>query len=136
MQNFPNNIVPTLSLYFIYYTTLIESCQFARAIIDEKVLQFFASKIKEKSNKNRLPNGILSERTQKGLGFSQQAKKGKWVLICCACSLLKTRKGRERNGTETKNQRRAYRCKKSAVSRIADTRNHNAVRQDALSFYR
>ena len=35
MQNFPNNIVPTLSLYFIYYTTLIESCQFARAIIDE-----------------------------------------------------------------------------------------------------
>ena len=36
MQNFPNNIVPTLSLYFIYYTTLIESCQFARAIIDEK----------------------------------------------------------------------------------------------------
>ena len=31
MQNFPNNIVPTLSLYFIYYTTLIESCQFVRA---------------------------------------------------------------------------------------------------------
>ena len=46
------------------------------------------------------------------------------------------KEGRERNGTETKNQRWAYRCKKSAVSRIADTRNHNAVRQDALSFYR
>ena len=28
---------------------------------------------------------------------------GKWVLICCACSLLKTRKGRERNGKETRN---------------------------------
>ena len=41
MQNFPNNIVPTLSLYFIYYTTLIESCQFARAIIDEKVDTIF-----------------------------------------------------------------------------------------------
>ncbi|MGI5894184.1 MAG: hypothetical protein ACOX6P_06270 [Candidatus Merdivicinus sp.] len=27
---------------------------------------------------------------------------GKWVLICCACSLLETRKGRERNGKETK----------------------------------
>lgn len=40
----------------------------------KKWLQFFASKIKEKSNKSRLPNGILSERTQKGLGNSQQAK--------------------------------------------------------------
>ena len=59
----------------------------------------------------------------------------KWVLICCACSLLKTRKGRERNGTETKNQRRAYRDKKSSISRIADTRNYHTIRQDALSFY-
>ena len=41
MQNFPNNIVPTLSLYFIHYTTLIESCQFARAIIDEKAAAIF-----------------------------------------------------------------------------------------------
>ena len=41
MQNFPNNIVPTLSSYFIYYTTLIESCQFARAIIDEKAAAIF-----------------------------------------------------------------------------------------------
>ena len=57
----------------------------------------------------------MSERTQKGLGFSQQEKmrrilrkgypfpmlaaeeaSGKWVLICCACSLLETRKGMER----------------------------------------
>ena len=36
MQNFPNNIVPTLSLYFNYYTTLIESCQIVRVIIGER----------------------------------------------------------------------------------------------------
>ena len=52
---------------------------------------------------------------RKGYPFPMLAAEeasGKWVLICCACSLLKTRKGRERNGTETKNQRRAYRDKK------------------------
>ena len=39
----------------------------------------------------------------KGFGKLPTSQKGKWVLICCACSLLKTRKGRERNGEETKN---------------------------------
>ena len=46
--------------------------------------------------------GIL----RKGYPFpmlAAQVASGKWVLICCACSLLKTRKGRERNGEETKN---------------------------------
>ena len=40
---------------------------------------------------------------RKGYPFPMLAAEeasGKWVLICCACSLLKTRKGRERNGTE------------------------------------
>ena len=32
----------------------------------------------------------------KGFGKLPTSQKGKWVLICCACSLLKTRKGRER----------------------------------------
>ena len=32
---------PFFVLYFIYYTTLIESCQFARAIIDEKAAAIF-----------------------------------------------------------------------------------------------
>ena len=95
----------------------------------------FASKIKAKCNKSRLPDGILSEGKQKGLGNSQQAKNRKWVLICCACSLPKTRKGRERNGKETQNQRRANRCKKSTLSRIAHTRSYNSIRQDVLSFY-
>ena len=78
--------------------------------------------------------GIL----RKGYPFPMLAAEvasGKWVLICCACSLLKTRKGRERNGKETKNQRRANRCKKSSVSRVADTWSYNSIRQDALSFY-
>ena len=42
---------------------------------------------------------------RKGYPFPMLAAEeasGKWVLICCACSLLKTRKGRERNGTEAK----------------------------------
>ena len=39
----------------------------------------------------------------KGFGKLPTSQKGKWVLIWCACSLLKTRKGRERNGEETKN---------------------------------
>ena len=65
---------------------------------------------------------VVTGEQAKGLGLSQQEKmrrilrkgypfpmlaaeeaSGKWVLICCACSLLKTRKGRERNGEETKN---------------------------------
>ena len=75
--------------------------------------------------------GIL----RKGYPFPMLAAEvasGKWVLICCACSLLKTK---ERTGKETKNQRRTYCCEKSAVSRIADARNHNAVRQNLLSLY-
>ena len=28
--------------------------------------------------------------------LATEVASGKWVLICCACSLLKTRKGRER----------------------------------------
>ena len=31
-----------------------------------------------------------------GFGKLPTSKNRKWVLICCACSLLKTRKGRER----------------------------------------
>ena len=75
---------------------------------------------------------------RKGYPFPMLAAEeasGKWVLICCACSLLKTRKGRERNGKEAKNQRRANRGKKSSVSRVTDTWSYNAIRQDALSFY-
>ena len=78
--------------------------------------------------------GIL----RKGYPFPMLAAEvasGKWVLICCACSLPKTRKGRERNGKKTRNQRRANRCKKSALSRIAYARSYNSIRQDALSFY-
>ena len=44
--------------------------------------------------------------------------------------------GRERNGKKTKNQRRAYRGKKSAVSRTAETRSNHKIRQNTLSFYR
>ena len=78
--------------------------------------------------------GIL----RKGYPFpmlAAQVASGKWVLICCACSLLETRKGQERNGKETRNQRRTNRCKKSTLSRIAHTRSYNSIRQDALSFY-
>ena len=57
MQNFPNNIVPTLSLYFIYYTTLIESCQFARAIIDKKVAANFCV-----SNQRKVQQMPVAER--------------------------------------------------------------------------
>ena len=34
----------------------------------------------------------------------------------------------EKNGTETKNQRRANRCKKSTLSRIAGARSYNSIR--------
>ena len=47
----------------------------------------------------------------------------------------KSRKGRERNGKEANNQRRANRCKKSTLSRVAHTRSYNSIRQDVLSFY-
>ena len=47
----------------------------------------------------------------------------------------KQRKGRERNGKEANNQRRANRCKKSTLSRVAHTRSYNSIRQDVLSFY-
>ena len=58
---------------------------------------------------------------------SQQAKcnafSEKGTLFLCLLRNLshyKTRKGRERNGTETKNQGRAYCSGKSAVSRITN----------------
>ena len=51
-------------------------------------------------------------------------------LLC----LLPTQ-NKERNGKETKNQRRANRCKKSTLSRVAHTRSYNSIRQDVLSFY-
>ena len=73
-------------------------------------------------------------RESKGFGIFPTSQNRKWVLICCACSLLKTEKGRERNGKEAKNQNRANRCKKSSVSGVADARSYNSIRQDALSF--
>jgi len=59
MQNFPNNIVPTLSLYFIYYTTLIESCQFARAIIDEKACGFVNDVLQNQKTSPRLIKALM-----------------------------------------------------------------------------
>ena len=42
---------------------------------------------------------------------------------------------KQRKEKEAKNQRQASHCKKSALSKIADTRSYNSVWQDALSFY-
>ena len=94
------------------------------------------------SQQEKIPvRRIASKRgfLRKGYPFpmlAAQVASGKWVLICCACSLLKTRKGRERNGTEAKYQRRAYRCKKSPVSRTSEAWSRYEIRENALPIYR
>lgn len=72
---------------------------------------------------------ILSGKPQK-----RRRAKLRRVPFSYACYSVLSLERTERNGTETKNQGRAYRSGKSAVSRIADAWSNNKIRQDALSF--
>ena len=113
--------------------------------------EIFLKNFSQNSVKNALCGVVGSERTFKRVeDTSQQAKSvrqaiartgrftEKGTLFLCLLrdlSYLLTKKGRERNGIETANQRRAYRGKKSTISRNAKTGSGDKIRQDALPLY-
>lgn len=81
---------------------------------------------RQSATKTDFQTGYLV-REHKGFGKLPTSPKSQMGTHLLCLLPTQNKEGRERNETEAKNQRRSNRCKKSAISRIADARSYNSI---------